>query len=1487
MLTLVFGLGFCCGVRGTAQTVHTEGNAAAADTVRLRAPVRGRTKRFLAGRRLVDGGSAARMLAQARTQHEAMLALPRAANLTAGWTPLGPVQVENPEFGLVTGRVTSLAIDPADASGNTVYLGTTGGGVWKSTNAAGAAGAVVFTPLTDRISVFSQGAGSSATPSLSIGALGIGNGVLLAGTGDPNDATDSYYGSGILRSADGGATWTLAQGSDDGVNGHHSFAGLSVTGFAWSTASPGLVVAALSDAVEGDLVNAPLTDASAKGLYWSFDSGQTWQLATLYDGSQVMESAQANQLGNGGVAATAVAWNPVRQRFYAAMRFHGYYESPDGMTWTRMTAQPGTGLTTANCPTLGKGRGCPIFRGALAVQPVTGDLFALTVDSGNVDQGLWQDACGLTAGHCASPAVQFGSKLNSAALEVGSGSAEITQADYNLVLAAVPSGTDTLLYVGTEDLYRCSVAAGCVLRNTTNAGNGCAYPAGVASAQHALAGLPGGLLYVGNDGGLWRSTDGVAETGGVCSPGDGVHFDNLNGGLGSLAEVVSFAQDPVDPGTLLAGLGALGSAGTGGGNAGAWTQLSLGEGGTVAIDQAAPNNWYAAVGAGITIGRCARGSACRAADFAGTVIDEAEVSNDDAEVHAPWMLDPVATGELLAGTCRMWRGPAQGGWTGADLVSAPFFSAAAKGCAATPPVVRSVAAAGALAGAGSKVLYAGMAGSLDGGATFGGHLLATFAADSAGAGTVWTDVSLGPVTNDLGNAGLFNPGGFDVSSVTVDPHDVSGMTVYATTMGFSGNGISEPHVYRSIDGGAHWLAVTANLPNAPANSLLVDPNDANTVYVALDTGVYVTTSITSCATASCWSVYGTALPNAPAMQLTAAPGMATGDGRTGELRVATYGRGIWGIPLLTASSPAVPLMTLSPQNLTFSSQQVGTESISVSIKVTNGGTKTLTVTSIASTGDFVETDTCVGAPVAVGTSCSIAVSFAPTATGARTGLLTVYGNVAGGQATAQLSGVGTAAASVVLTPLTLDFGMNTVGGQSMAQNVTISNTGGQTASLQAIGVSGDYAILANTCGATLASQTGCTVSVIFAPKSTGTRTGALTVTGSVGTQVANLTGIGMSPATDALSVSALSFGAQVIGSTSVPQQVLLLNAGDEALTLIQAQASGDFTVVNGCGASLVGHASCALTVAYVPKNLGIETGVLTVSDVFRTQTVALSGSGLAPAGVSVAPSGGLVFAATGVGLSATVQTVTLTNNGGVPLALSGVAATGDFAIFANTCGSVVSPGGVCTVGVSFAPSGVGTRTGALTFSDAAADGPQVEGLSGVGVDFSLAPDGPVSLTVASGQTATYLVLLNSVAGVPGSAVFTCAGLPAAATCTVSPESAPLGISGGTVLTVSVATGQTSAALRPPEMPRGERMAWLAFVLPVGVLAVRRRRLAGCLLACAFMLALGACSAARTIPGTGIVQTIAPVVTPSGTSSVVVAASSAGLVRGVTLTLVVQ
>ncbi|MBB5318569.1 choice-of-anchor D domain-containing protein [Tunturibacter empetritectus] len=1473
-----------------------------------------RSRRFVDGRTLAGDIPAAEAMDAARQKHAAMLvdqsASAQPSSLSAPWQAVGPNQVASIAYGNVTGRVTAIAIDPADPTGNTVYLGTTGGGVWKSINAAGPSASVTFVPLTDTLPVFSANAGTAAIPSLSIGAISVQSGVILAGTGDPNDASDSFYGSGLLRSADNGVTWTLIQDSQDGVAGNHLFSGLGFAGFAWSTATPGTVVAAVSQAAEGVLVNAPDATNSVMGLYYSTDAGVTWQMSTIMDGSQPVQSPQSPSQLLGGRAATAVVWNPVRQRFYGAIRYHGYYESADGVTWTRLANQPGQGLTAMNCPPDSTSLGstsCPIFRGALAVQPNTGDTFALTVDQNNLDQGLWQDVCGLSGGNCGNGTITFGKQLPSAAFEIGNGSTVVPQADYNLALAAAlsgPSGStqDTILYVGTTDLFRCSVSAGCVLRNTTNALNGCAAPAQVAPAQHAIATLATAsqpLIYLGNDGGLWRSTDGVNEQSTPCSTDDATHFQNLNGGLGSLAEVISFAQHPSDAGTVLVGLGANGTAATASLGASSWPQLSTGEGGTVGIDQTNPSLWYVSTAAGVSIRQCSKGAACSSADFVGTpTIGPAQVDEDDSVIDAPWLLDPALPSNILIGTCRVWRGPASGGssWPSSNAISSLLAGPQGTSCVSTNPALRSLAAGGLINNAstvrdsGSPVLYAGMAGKLDGGGSVGGHLYSITTAGTASSTTTWTDLATSPVTNGQGTS--FNSGGFDLSAVAADPHDATGKTVYATVMGFAGNGINAAHLYRSIDAGAHWSNISSNLPDAPANSVVVDPNDANTLYVAMDTGVYVTTEVTTCTTANCWSIYGTGLPNAPVVELAAAPAMPTGDGRTGELRAGTYGRGLWQIPLVTAAIAAQPIISLNPTSVIFNGQSIGTASATQTITVTNTGLAPLTVSLVAVTGDFNETDNCTAAPIAINVTCTIQVSFLPTATGGRSGILTIYGNVAGGQATATLTGTGLAAAAIVLDPIVLTFPSTTLNATSPVQNITISNTSNSAVGLQGEIVNGgDFRITVNTCGPSLGPGVGCTVGIAFTPSASGTRTGTLTVTDDVGTQTASLSGIGTSPATDALSPLTLTFGAQQVDTASVPQQITLSNTGDLPLTLIAAQiTSGDFTVVNACGNSLNPHSTCSVNIAFAPKNVGPLTGSLSVSDQYRTQTVALNGIGIAPPGVSLAPFSTVVFPPTGVGLQSASQAITLTNNVGTPLSIQGISLTGDFVILPNssTCGANVAPDAACVLQIAFAPTVGGPRTGSLTVTDSAGNSPQTLSLTGPGVDFTLTTNGTTSVSITSGQNAVFPLLLSSASNVSGTVTFTCAGMPANSTCTVTPSSIPLGST--TTISVTVLTGVASALSSRPCISRSGVILF-ATLFPLGLLVLRparRSSVTGFALLC-LLLAASGCGVGREIPLTSGSNPGGPSgpVTTAGTYTVVATATSAGLTRSVNLTLIVQ
>jgi hypothetical protein len=440
-------------------------------------------------------------------------------------------------------------------------------------------------------------------------------------------------------------------------------------------------------------------------------------------------------------------------------------------------------------------------------------------------------------------------------------------------------------------------------------------------------------------------------------------------------------------------------------------------------------------------------------------------------------------------------------------------------------------------------------------------------------------------------------------------------------------------------------------------------------------------------------------------------------------------------------------------------------------------------------------------------------------------------------------------------------------------------------------IGADFKLAANTCGASLSASTGCTVSIAFTPTASGARSGTFTISDAAGTQTVSLSGVGTSPATDALSPVDLTFGSQTIDTASATQQVVLTNAGDQPLTLIAAQiSSGDFTVVNACGNSLNPHSTCSLNVAFAPKDVGALTGVLTVSDQYRSQTVTLNGFGVAPPGVSLAPFSTVDFPATGVGITSAVQTVTLTNNESVPLAVQSIATTGDFAVVSgsSTCGASVAVNAACTMQFVFVPTAGGPRSGTLTVTDSGPNSPQVLSLNGAGVDFTLNSNGPSSVTITNGQNAVFPLLLSSAGNVTGIVTFACMGIPANSTCNVTPNNVALGNT--TTISVTVLTGVPSASSSKPSKGR-TRLFWLAMLLPLGLLGTRKKRLyrlASVAVLCLLIAATG-CGAGRAIPlvsGSNPNPTPSPV-TAAGTYTIVAGASSAGLTRSVNLTLVVQ
>jgi subtilase family serine protease len=224
----------------------------------------------------------------------------------------------------------------------------------------------------------------------------------------------------------------------------------------------------------------------------------------------------------------------------------------------------------------------------------------------------------------------------------------------------------------------------------------------------------------------------------------------------------------------------------------------------------------------------------------------------------------------------------------------------------------------------------------------------------------------------------------------------------------------------------------------------------------------------------------------------------------------------WGSPTgqnlinaLAGTPTQTGTVSLSPTSLNFGSVTVNTTSAAQTVTLSNGTASAVTISSIAASGAFAETNNC-GTSLAANSSCTISVSFKPTATGAATGTLTVTDSASNSRQTASLSGTGAAAGgTVTLAPASLAFGNQRVNSTSATKTLTLTNGTASTLTISSITVSANFGG-STTCGSTLAAGANCTISLFFRPTSTGTKTGTLTVTDNASNspQTASLSGTG-------------------------------------------------------------------------------------------------------------------------------------------------------------------------------------------------------------------------------------------------------------------------------------------------------------------------------------------------------------------------------------------
>jgi len=235
----------------------------------------------------------------------------------------------------------------------------------------------------------------------------------------------------------------------------------------------------------------------------------------------------------------------------------------------------------------------------------------------------------------------------------------------------------------------------------------------------------------------------------------------------------------------------------------------------------------------------------------------------------------------------------------------------------------------------------------------------------------------------------------------------------------------------------------------------------------------------------------------------------------GSLDLAVVGSGS-ATPLSTFLQ--IPAAVLTPGSLSFGNQSVSIASLAQPVTLSNSGSAPMAVSSVAVTGsnsgDFAETDNC-SAPLAVGGSCTINVTFTPSASGARAATLSVADNATGSPQGVSLNGTGIFP-TVTLTPKAHSFEPQPFGGSSIPKKTTVANssTNGAVLVISSITITGanaaDYTIANNLCTSPIAPGKNCTFGTIFSPLGYGKRIATVNIFVNAATspQIVSLNGTG-------------------------------------------------------------------------------------------------------------------------------------------------------------------------------------------------------------------------------------------------------------------------------------------------------------------------------------------------------------------------------------------
>lgn len=823
------------------------------------------------------------------------------------WTSIGPQPTSSIFFGETSGRVNALAVDPCDSSGNTIYAGGAEGGVWKTTN-----GGTNWAPLTD--SQLSISTGSVALDPVLADCTGGHTGTIYYGTGEENFAFDSFYGAGVLISHDGGATWTkdntfvtVTSGTPSTITPTNQVAaGPFIGNIAVDPATSGATQVLLAG-IEG------VSSTANSGIWRSTDGGADW--------TRVIPTTNTTNFPASNDYGTGLAFDPTDstgKTVYAALGIpfcasgtcdqsgdeeldNGVYKSSDsGVTWTRLTSLD-SAASAAGLSSSSYGR-ITIATGPAASSGNPGELVVsiadITTSSSNLlgvfestDGGKTFNALANTPAFCNAQCfydmAAIISPTNPKEIFLGGGpSAEGTLSNGGSI--SQPCGN-----FPADD----GISAAIVSTDGGNSWNdiSCDNSSGtfIHVDTHAFAFSKNGNFYIGNDGGVWASSSVLTGTPGAQS------WTNLNTTLNLTQFYPGNSIHPSNPEIGFAGAQDNGTQMFSGelnwGNTNA-----CGDGGWTAIDPSTPSTVYAScedVGEAGILNKNQLDGMPGANDQNWVILDTPAMDADNANFVPPLVLDPSASQNVYFGTYRVWQST-NGGISWNAISQDLTGETTNPSCGGGFCVVTSLS----VAPDSSNTVYVG-----------------------TDIGEIWLSTnatSTTPAFNEIDQIDQSNTPQRVVTQVVASPANSS--VVFAAFSGFSGFNDTVGHLFESKNGGASWTDISCHnsgncgsplatdLPNTPVNDVVVDPSDVtnNTLYVATDVGVFVTTN-----GGTNWSELASGLPQVECTSLKL-------DNTARVLMVGTHGRGDWQLQLSFAAGVTSALTGISPTSTSAGSAGV-------------------------------------------------------------------------------------------------------------------------------------------------------------------------------------------------------------------------------------------------------------------------------------------------------------------------------------------------------------------------------------------------------------------------------------------------------------------------------------------------------------------------------------------------------------------------------------